>query len=104
MPCFIVEESLTGQSGLSEACQAHSALLKLPVTSEEELEGELNDLQEQPTYFSIADVSDQTLQGIRQLLRQGEEPDAIQAAVYRAYGTQRVVAPLRLDQFSNMNI
>ena len=97
---------MTGQSGLSEECQAHSDLLEKTVSlkSKEELEGAVDDLQEQPTYFSIADVSDQTLQGIRELLRQGEEPDAIQAALYRAYGTQRVVAPLRLDQFSNMNV
>uniref|UniRef100_A0AAV1TL48 Uncharacterized protein n=1 Tax=Peronospora matthiolae TaxID=2874970 RepID=A0AAV1TL48_9STRA len=106
LPCFVVEESLAGQSGLSEECQAHSALLEKTVSlkSLEELEGAMDDQQEQPTYFSIADVSDQTLQGIRQLLRQGEEPDAIQAALYRAYGTQRVVAPHRLDQFSNMDV
>lgn len=109
---FIVEESLCNQNVLSEALQAQSALLEKAISTDieeqnvtEGLEPREDDEQELvATYLSVADVSDQTLQGIRKLIRQGEKPDAIQAAVYRAYGTQRVVAPTRLDQFSDMHV
>ena len=103
-PCYIIEESLTRERVLSDECQARSALLDMTGPLQEELEGGLEENRTHPTYFSIADVSDQTLQGIRELLRRGETPDAIQAALYRVYGTQRVVAPQRLDQYSNMNV
>ncbi|CAI5721721.1 unnamed protein product [Hyaloperonospora brassicae] len=103
-PCYVIEESLTRESVLSDECQARSALLETTGQLQEELEGESDETLTQPTYFSIADVSDQTLQGIRELLRRGETPNAIQAALYRVYGTQRVVAPQRLDQYSNMNV
>lgn len=108
--CFVVEESLTGRKLPSAAIQAQSLLLETTMSAQVE-KGE-TDTPQGPgegeevsiaTHFSVADVSDQTLQGIRTLLRQGTAPSAIQAAVYRAYGTQRVVAP-RVDQFSNMNV
>ncbi|KAI9907161.1 hypothetical protein PsorP6_003215 [Peronosclerospora sorghi] len=100
--CLILEESLGGQSAIDEACHVQSALLTK--ATEPELEVEPNDQGKGPTYMSVADVSDQTLQGIRLLLRKGENPDAIQAALYEAYGTQRVVAPRRRDQFSHMHV
>ncbi|CAI5747294.1 unnamed protein product [Peronospora destructor] len=96
---FIVEESLSSQSALSEESQAQSVILKKAMSTETEE----NKKQELTTYFSFADVSDQTLQGIRELLWQGEKPDTIQAALYRAYGTQRVVAPTRVDVFSDLD-
>ncbi|KAL4157158.1 hypothetical protein PRNP1_006183 [Phytophthora ramorum] len=112
--CFIVEESLSGQRGLCEGLQAQSAMLLMGPSSEEE-EGVLEDpgqdrsedKEEQEsvaTYLSIADVSDQTLQGIRKMVRQGKRSEVIQAAVYQAYGTQRVVAPTRFDQFSDLQV
>ncbi|KAG6614721.1 Lysosomal thioesterase PPT2-B [Phytophthora cinnamomi] len=110
--CFIVNESLRGQNASSTDLQARSALLKH--VSSMELEGchaaegqkesEADELEVVAKYVSVADVSDQTLQGIRTLLRRGQKPDAIQAALYEAYGTQRVVTPHRRDQFSNMNV
>lgn len=108
--CFVVEESLNGRKLPSDAIQAQSLLLE--TTTSAQVEKEEADTPQGPgegeevsiaTHFSVADVSDQTLQGIRTLLRRGTAPSAIQAAVYRAYGTQRVVAP-RVDQFSNMNV
>ncbi|KAG7378600.1 hypothetical protein PHYPSEUDO_009883 [Phytophthora pseudosyringae] len=110
--CFIVEESLTGQSVPSEQLEAQSALLKVAVSSgteeqnasEQQEKAEVDEQEPVATYLSIADVSDQTLQGIRKLVRQGKKPDAIQAAVYQAYGVQLAVAPTRLDQFSDMHI
>ncbi|KAL4172725.1 hypothetical protein KRP22_007888 [Phytophthora ramorum] len=112
--CFIVEESLSGQRVLCEGLQAQSAMLLMGPSSEEE-EGVLEDpgqdrsedKEEQEsvaTYLSIADVSDQTLQGIRKMVRQGKRSEVIQAAVYQAYGTQRVVAPTRFDQFSDLQV
>ncbi|KAF4031223.1 hypothetical protein GN244_ATG16952 [Phytophthora infestans] len=95
--CFIVEESLSGRSVPSEI---QSELLRTNAEQQEQTEEQTS----VATYMSVTDVTDQTLQGIRNLLRQGNKPDAIQAAVYRAFGTQRVVAPTRLDQFSDMHI
>ncbi|KAG6955205.1 hypothetical protein JG688_00011986 [Phytophthora aleatoria] len=100
--CFIVEESLCGQSVPKEAVQAASELLRTKEQNATEQQ-ETAEVDE-ATYLSVTDVTDQTLQGIRNLVRQGNKPDAIQAAVYRAFGTQRVVAPTRLDQSSDMHI
>ncbi|GMF29815.1 unnamed protein product [Phytophthora fragariaefolia] len=110
--CFIVQESLRDQNIPNDKLQAESALLKLVSSAEikkhrskektEEYEADEGELV--ATYLSIADVSDQTLQGVRTLLRQGQQPDTIQAVLYEAYGTQRVVAPSRNDQFSDMNV
>ncbi|CAI5728548.1 unnamed protein product [Peronospora farinosa] len=97
--CFIVEESLYSQSAISEESQAQSAMLEKAMSTETE-----ENKQEPAAYFSVADVSDQTLQGIRELLWQGEKPETIQAALYRAYGTQRVVAPTRVDLFSDLDL
>ncbi|ETO85681.1 hypothetical protein F444_00686 [Phytophthora nicotianae P1976] len=100
--CYIVEESLHGQSVPSEAVQVESELLR---TSETEQEQAGADEQKSvATYMSVTDVTDQTLQGIRNLVRQGKKPDAIQATVYQAFGTQRVVSPTRLDQFSDLHV
>jgi hypothetical protein len=106
---FIVEESLGGQSALGEELQAHSALLETAPSDVEQrdaIDGEEEQVEPAPEakYLSVADVSDQTLQGIRTLVRQGKKPDAIQAAVYRAYGPQRVVAPPRHDHLSNVHV
>ncbi|KAK1944150.1 hypothetical protein P3T76_004062 [Phytophthora citrophthora] len=56
------------------------------------------------TIFSVVDVTDQTLQGIRKLVRLAKKPNVIQAAVYEAYGAQRVVVPTRVDQFSDLHV
>ncbi|KAG2802610.1 hypothetical protein PC113_g19405 [Phytophthora cactorum] len=105
--CFIVEESLCGQSVPKEAVQAASELLRTKeqnATEQNATEQQETAEVDEVTYLSVTDVTDQTLQGIRNLVRQGNKPDAIQAAVYRAFGTQRVVAPTRLDQSSDMHI
>ncbi|KAE8977106.1 hypothetical protein PR003_g27038 [Phytophthora rubi] len=110
--CFIVDESLRGQNVPNGELQAQSALLARADSKEvdgyDAVEGqeecEADDQGPVVTYLSVADVSDQTLQGIRTLLRQGQKPEVIQAALYQAYGTQRVVAPQRCDQFSDMNV
>ncbi|TDH71420.1 hypothetical protein CCR75_007918 [Bremia lactucae] len=92
---FIVEEHFNDEIALSHHVQAKSDLIELSADDRHQVEA---------TYFSLADVTDQTLQGIRNLIRQGKKADAIQTAVYQTFGPQRVVTPLRLDQFSNLHI
>ncbi|KAL3665520.1 hypothetical protein V7S43_009555 [Phytophthora oleae] len=109
---FIVEESLGGQSLPSEVVQAESELLEMATSSgmeehvitEQQETLEADDQKPMATVFSVADVTDQTLQSIRKLVRLAKKPNVIQAAVYQAYGTQRVVVPARLDQFSDMHV
>ncbi|KAF4318199.1 hypothetical protein BBO99_00007368 [Phytophthora kernoviae] len=67
-------------------------------------EKEAGEQESVATCLSIADVSDETLQAVRKMLRRGRAPDVIQAEIYQAYGTQRVVTPSRIDQFSDMNV
>ncbi|RLN57723.1 hypothetical protein BBP00_00007387 [Phytophthora kernoviae] len=120
--CFVVEESLCDQTLPNKMLQAQSPLLVAATSMEmqdtgvmEGLEQELDQEQiveekeagEQEsvaTCLSIADVSDETLQAVRKMLRRGRAPDVIQAEIYQAYGTQRVVTPSRIDQFSDMNV
>ncbi|GMF17079.1 unnamed protein product [Phytophthora lilii] len=96
-----LSEARAAVSRLTEQeLQAQSALLEVADTTViEEQEKEVS-----PVYLSVADVSDQTLQRIRELVRHGNKPEAIQGAVYQAYGTQRVVAPTRVDKFSNLHV
>ncbi|KAG1689238.1 hypothetical protein DVH05_002730 [Phytophthora capsici] len=110
--CFVVEDSLCGQSLPSEKVQAKSELLEMAASSGMEVDViteqqggvEEGDDQTMATIFSVADVTDQTLQGIRTLVRLAKKPNVIQAAVYEAYGAQRVVIPTRVDQFSDLHV
>ncbi|KAG1684058.1 hypothetical protein DVH05_012180 [Phytophthora capsici] len=110
--CFVVEDSLCGQSLPSEMVQAKSELLEMVASSGMEVDViteqqggvEEGDDQTMATIFSVADVTDQTLQGIRTLVRLAKKPNVIQAAVYEAYGAQRVVIPTRVDQFSDLHV
>ncbi|POM57796.1 Hypothetical protein PHPALM_37646 [Phytophthora palmivora] len=109
--CFIVEESLSGQSIDGKDLQVQSEVLRMATSVDKEkynvTERQTTEVDEQErvaTYLSVADLTDQTLQGIREFVRKGMKPELIQATVYQAYGTQRVVAPPRLDQFSNMHV
>ncbi|KAL8021730.1 hypothetical protein Plhal710r2_c009g0040411 [Plasmopara halstedii] len=103
---LIVEESLAGQRVAHNKLQAESSLPKMSSTDMIKQQRKVKTESEQlvASIFSVADVTDQTLQGIRDLLRQGKTSDTIQREVYRAFGPQRVPAPLRLDQFSNLHI
>ncbi|RLN53097.1 hypothetical protein BBJ28_00015689 [Nothophytophthora sp. Chile5] len=112
--CFIVEESLSGQRAFRQTQQLQSSMLAAASAmtrslegdddEEEEEEGEEVEPKPSAVALSVADVSDQTLQAIREMVRHGAPPSAIQAAIYTAFGPQRTASPGRIDQFSNMNI
>ncbi|KAF1773583.1 hypothetical protein GQ600_7324 [Phytophthora cactorum] len=95
----IVDENAEREGGAGHSIDSNLKTKEQNATEQQET-AEVDEA----TYLSVTDVTDQTLQGIRNLVRQGNKPDAIQAAVYRAFGTQRVVAPTRLDQSSDMHI
>ncbi|KAG7387763.1 hypothetical protein PHYBOEH_008146 [Phytophthora boehmeriae] len=116
---FVVEESLCHQKLANNLVQTRSPLLEAAASlelqaadAEERSDQELaqeqvveeKEQESDATCLSIADVTDETLQAVRKMLRRGKTPDVIQAEIYQAYGTQRVVTPTRIDQFSDMNV
>ncbi|RLN90969.1 hypothetical protein BBJ28_00015740 [Nothophytophthora sp. Chile5] len=101
---FVSESPSSGRDAANKRVQQAMARSLEGDDEEEEEEGEEVEPKPSAVALSVADVSDQTLQAIREMVRQGASPDAIQAAIYTSFGPQRTVSPGRISQFSNMNI
>lgn len=94
--CFVVEESLKGKVVSSFA---GSLTRDDPAPSDGDVQ--YVKARTQAQWMSIADISDSTLQFVRERFRRGASAKEVQSAVYEAYGPQWA-SSAQPDSYSNI--